>query len=151
MHSLFFQTFLEMGQRSFGGLDFPLQSIPTSRPHSCACAVPCCAHLQELGQGSLSWKSAALLLHGPLFQPYLILSYHVLLSTFLVCYYQQSILGWSHSHPAISVWDISLLSSGLPHWHREERDNTVVTFLYKPQDLRGFTNLSASKYTLKPV
>lgn len=42
-----------------GALHPLLQSMLTSQPHSCTCAVPCCAYLQVPDQGLLSQKSAA--------------------------------------------------------------------------------------------
>lgn len=54
----FFWTLLEMCQRAsevFGSLDPPLQSMPPSQPHPCACTVLCCAYLSpKTDQGHLS-------------------------------------------------------------------------------------------------
>lgn len=50
---IFFQTFMEVGQRALGvlgALDLPLHSMPCSKPHSCSCALLYCAYLQELEQ-----------------------------------------------------------------------------------------------------
>lgn len=95
------------GFKVLGSLYSPLQSMPPSWPNSCAYAVPCCAYLQEQQQGCLSQKSAARPISplGPLFQPNLVLFYDVLIPT---------VLGWLHSHPVSSVWDIHInpLSSG---------------------------------------
>lgn len=55
--------------------------MPTSQSHPCACSVLCCAYLQELKQGCWSQRSAALPLHGPLFQSHFVLSHCMLLST----------------------------------------------------------------------
>lgn len=82
-----------MGQRAlgvFGCLDRLLQSLLTSWPHSCAYSLLCCAHLQELQQGYLSQKSAALPLHGPFLKSQLVLPQSVLISTILGCYQQFS-------------------------------------------------------------
>lgn len=65
----------------------------TSRFHSWACALLCCVYFQELEQGYLSWKSAALPPYSPLLTC-LILPYDVLLPIILVCYYQWSLVGF---------------------------------------------------------
>lgn len=80
-HSPFFQTFPEIGRRAkgvLGGVDSPLHSMPTSQPHPCACSVLCCAYFQEVEEGCLSQRSAALPPHGPPFQPHFALSHSVL-------------------------------------------------------------------------
>lgn len=100
---MFFQTFLDMDQGALGvlgGLDLPLHSAPSCKPHSCSCVVLYCAYLQELEQRCLAWKNDALLPHGSLRQPHLVLSHGVLLPTILVCLLP-TILGWLHSHLAI--------------------------------------------------
>lgn len=116
MHSLFFYTFVKMGQRVSGvfgdldassvGLTFSWQSVSSSWPRSCACAVLCCAYLQKPEQGCLTQKNTALPLSGPLSQPYSVLSH----SMFLL-----SVLCLGPRYLTISVWDIyvSPLSSGL--------------------------------------
>lgn len=116
MHSLFFYTFVKMGQRVSGvfgdldatsvGLTFNWQSVSASWPHSCACAVLCCAYLQKPEQGCLTQKNTALPPSGLLFQSCSVLSH----SMFLL-----SVLGLGPSYLAISVWNIyvSPLSSAL--------------------------------------
>lgn len=92
-----------MGQRApgvLGGLDLPLHSMPSCKPCSCSCVVLYCAYPQEWEQGCMAWKSGALLPHGSLLQPRLVLSCGMFLPAILVCLLP-AVLGWLHSHLAI--------------------------------------------------
>lgn len=143
MHSLFFYTFLKMGQRvsgvfgdldpNFIGLTLSWQSVPASWPFSCSCVVLCCTYLQKPEQECLTQKNTALSLSGPLLQPYSILfCFHSMFLPSLLCL--------TPSYLAISVWDIyvSHLSSGL--LQVEVSSHTCYTSNWVVLQVSGSTN-----------
>lgn len=81
---------LGMALGIFGGLNRLLQSMPTSQPHSCTCAVLCSYPGPELER--LSQKCAALPPYG-LFSRHILLFLSILLPTIPGCYHQQSMVG----------------------------------------------------------
>lgn len=99
-----------------------------SQSHSCTCA-----YVQELEQGWLSWKSAALPLYAPLLKLHLVLFHGVSLSR---------ILGQLCSHPAVGIWGIHIspLSSGILH-HPMAQTSTMdlVKHSLKREKMRKLT------------
>lgn len=99
----FFWTLLEMCQRAsevFGSLDPPLQSMPPSQPHPCACTVLCCAYLSPRQIKDICpRKSAALPLYGPLLQPHPVHSHSVITNNPWLL--SPPILGWLHSYQGL--------------------------------------------------
>lgn len=82
------------GLAGFGWSQSPLQSMPSSQPHSCTCTALCLSPRDR--SRALSQKSAAL-------SPATSCSFSQCGITYIPCLSIPRALGWAHSHSAISV------------------------------------------------